>query len=100
MDRYIDLRNRGLFSFGAESVEERLATLTGLSGVLVSNSQLEIDQRDSRQLQLENARDSVSGVDPNEELLEMLQFQRAFQAASRFVTSIDETLDDLLRLIG
>ena len=100
LDRLIELRSRGLFSGGVESVEERLASITGLSGVLVASAQLEIDQRGARQLQLENARDAVSGVDPNEELLEMLQYQRAFQAASRFVTSIDETLDDLMRLIG
>lgn len=99
LDRLIDLRSRGLFSSDSESVEERLASITGLSGILAANSQLEIDQRSTRQLQLENARDSVSGVDPNEELLEMLQYQRAFQAASRFVTSIDEILDDLMSLI-
>ncbi len=100
LDRIIDLRSQGLFDGGAESLEERLASLTGLSGILSSSAQLEIDQRDAQQLQLENARDSVSGVDPNEELLEMLQYQRAFQAASRFVSSVDQTLDDLMRLIG
>lgn len=99
LDRLIELRNRSLFSSNSESVEERLASITALSGTLVASSQLEIDQRGARQLQLENTRDSISGVDPNEELLEMLQYQRAFQAASRFVSSIDETLDDLLRLI-
>lgn len=100
LDRLIDLRSRGLFGVGKESLEERLASLTGLSGILSSSAQLDIDQRDARQTELENARDSVSGVDPNEELLEMLQYQRAFQAASRFVTSVDETLDDLMRLVG
>lgn len=100
LDRLIFLRSEGLFDGGAESVEERLASLTGLSGVLTSTARLEIDQRSASQVQLENARDAMSGVDPNEELLEMLQYQRAFQAASRFVSSIDETLDDLMRLIG
>lgn len=100
LDRLIDLRTRSLFEEGTETVEERLASITGLSGVLASSSQLEIDQRSARQIQLENERDSVSGVDPNEELLEMLQYQRAFQAASRFVSSIDQTLDELMSLIG
>lgn len=100
LDRLADLRTRPIYSPGMESIEERLASITGLSGILVASQQSELGMREARQLQLENARDSVSGVDPNEELLEMLQYQRAFQAASRFVTSIDETLDDLMRLIG
>ena len=70
----------------------------------MASSQLEIDQRDARLGQLQNAWDAVSGVDPNEELLEMLQYQRGFQAAAaaaaaRFVTAIDETLAELMRLI-
>ncbi len=99
LDRLIELRSRGLFALGSESVEERLVSITGLSGILVASSQLEIDQRDARLGQLQNAWDAVSGVDPNEELLEMLQYQRAFQAAARFVTAIDETLAELMRLI-
>lgn len=64
-------------------VAEAESVLAGLSAV-------------GEQLTLE--RDSVSGVDPNEELLQILQFQRAFQSASRFISSINTALDEVLNL--
>jgi len=100
LDRFINLRSQTALGSGFETFEERLSSIVGSSGTQVTAQQQEIDQRDLRIVELENARDSVSGVDPNEELLQMLQFQRAFQAASRFVTSMDETLDELMRLVG
>ncbi|MEZ6130988.1 MAG: flagellar hook-associated protein FlgK [Planctomycetaceae bacterium] len=100
LDRFISLRSKTVGAAGFETFEERLSSIVGSSGILVTTQQQEIDQRDLRIVELENARDAVSGVDPNEELLQMLQFQRAFQAASRFVTSMDESLDELMRLVG
>jgi flagellar hook-associated protein FlgK len=48
---------------------------------------------------LEAERASVSGVNPNEELVHMLQFQRSFQAAARIVSTVDEVLADLMQVI-
>ena len=38
-------------------------------------------------------RDGVSGVSLDEELADLLKYQRAFQASSRLFTIIDELLD-------
>jgi flagellar hook-associated protein 1 FlgK len=46
--------------------------------------------------QLENLRASVSGVSIDEETTSMLQFQRAYQASARVVTTIDELLQTTL----
>ncbi len=48
---------------------------------------------------LEAERQAVSGVDPNEEILHMLQYQRAFQSAARYVAAIDATLEELFNII-
>ena len=53
--------------------------------------------------QIENLRDSVSGVSLDEEAAGMMRFQRAYEANARFFTVINDTLDALLsmgRLIG
>ena len=52
------------------------------------------------QEQLDAERAGISGVDPNEEMVQLLQFQRSFQAASRYIATLDETLDDLFRIVG
>jgi flagellar hook-associated protein 1 FlgK len=39
---------------------------------------------------------SLSGVSVDEELVQMIQFQTAYQAAARVVTAADEMLQSLL----
>jgi flagellar hook-associated protein FlgK len=41
---------------------------------------------------------SVSGVDPNEEMVEVLKYQQMFQMAAKFISTVNETLQELLRL--
>ncbi|MCS5696630.1 flagellar hook-associated protein FlgK [Desulfofundulus thermocisternus] len=46
--------------------------------------------------QLENLRQSVSGVSLDEELTRLIQFQYAFQASARLVTVLDDMLNTLI----
>ena len=50
--------------------------------------------------QVDAARDSVAGVNLDEEMTNMLSFQHAYSAAGRMVTAIDETLDVLINRTG
>jgi flagellar hook-associated protein 1 FlgK len=50
--------------------------------------------------QVDAARESVAGVNIDEEMTNMLSFQHAYSAASRLVTAIDETLDQLINRTG
>jgi flagellar hook-associated protein 1 FlgK len=50
--------------------------------------------------QVDAARESVSGVSIDEEMSNMLQFQHAYSAAARMITTIDETLDVLINHTG
>jgi flagellar hook-associated protein 1 FlgK len=44
---------------------------------------------------LRDTRASISGVNIDEELAEMIKFQHGYSAASRFITTIDEMLDTI-----
>ncbi|HEY8548667.1 MAG TPA: flagellar hook-associated protein FlgK [Vicinamibacterales bacterium] len=48
--------------------------------------------------QIENLRDSISGVSLDEEAANMMRFQRAYEANARFFSVVNETLDVLLNL--
>lgn len=50
--------------------------------------------------QLENKRQSVSGVSLDEEMTNMIKFQHAYNASSRYITTIDETLDMIINRMG
>ena len=69
------------------------------------NHLLATDQKDStiqynsfttRALSLENQRQSVSGVDLNEEATNMMQFQKSYAAACQLLTTLDSMLDKLI----
>ncbi len=45
-------------------------------------------------------RDSVSGVDLNDEAMNLMQFQKSYTAACRLMTTIDELLDKLINGTG
>jgi flagellar hook-associated protein 1 FlgK len=59
------------------------------------------DERDSRQeivRQIDALRDAVSGVSLDEEAMQLMKFQRAYEANARFFQVIDQTLETLLGL--
>jgi len=99
LNRIVQFRTAPVLSAGTESIEARLANLTSNTGSTVNFYQAQSDHFQSQYDQIRNQQDAVSGVDPNEELMAMLQFQRAFQANARFIATINDSLDDLLGII-
>ena len=51
-------------------------------------------------IDVDTSRDSVSGVDLNDEAMNMMQFQKAMNAAMRLMTVVDEALDRLINNTG
>ena len=100
LSRLIELRDSTVFVERNETIEQRLASIATVTAFQIEAEQASLEYLNERKVHLENVRDSVSGVDVNEELLNMLEFQRQFRAASRFVTAVDESLDELMRLIS
>lgn len=47
-----------------------------------------------------NERESVMGVSIDEEVVNMIKFQKAYQAAARLMTAMDENLDTLINGMG
>lgn len=45
-------------------------------------------------------RESISGVSLDEEAIDLLRFERAFQGAARYVSTVDSLMQDLLGLVG
>ena len=50
--------------------------------------------------QLRDLRQSISGVNMDEELANMIKFQHGYEAAAKFVTHIDQMLDTIINRMG
>lgn len=48
---------------------------------------------------LEEQQQQVSGVNPDEEAINLLQFQRAYQASARFISTVDELFATLINMV-
>jgi len=49
--------------------------------------------------QLENYRESVSGVSIDEEMVNLIKFQNAYQAAAKLVSTADEMLQTVMNMV-
>jgi flagellar hook-associated protein 1 FlgK len=70
---------------------------------LANNSQaidIKASEQDDIMTQIISWRSSTSGVDWNEELTNMLMFQKGYSACSRCLTTMDEMLDRLINNTG
>lgn len=54
---------------------------------------------ESIQIRIKQERDSISGVDLNEELVYLQQFQKSYEAAVRVIQATDQVLDELFSII-
>jgi flagellar hook-associated protein 1 FlgK len=73
----------------------KTATDLGVSSQVASQR---LDGEEIRHEQLQNFRAQVSGVSLDEELVNLLKYQRAFEAASRMIVAADEMMSTLISL--
>ena len=76
--------------------QESMSTL----GIDAYTTDVNYDAMQTIMTQVENWRDSMSGVDWNEELTNMIKFQKGFAACSRCLSAMDECLDRLVSSTG
>ena len=78
-------------------VERYNQTIANL-GQSLSNTNTQIQDQDAVSRMLQRQRDSIAGVSIDEEMANMVVFQRAFQASARMITTIDELLQSVINL--
>lgn len=85
---------------GQAIIEDVYRNLISSLGVKTGESQKMVENQETLLNELLNKRESVSGVSLDEEMSNMILFQRGYQAASRVVTTLDEMLDTIVNRMG
>jgi flagellar hook-associated protein 1 len=73
--------------------------VVGGVGFDISSTQNSFEVEDFLIKALDNRRAQVSGVNVDEELVDMIQFEQAFSAAAQFIQVINQLQDEILRLV-
>ncbi len=65
----------------------------------VQNANAYFNHQSDMVIQLENRRESISGVSLDEEMINLIKFQTAYNAAAKLVTTADELLQTVLDMV-
>jgi flagellar hook-associated protein 1 FlgK len=96
------LRSRGIVSTdgGDATASDAVANLVGDVGRRVTAAERSATTASATVDALEQRRSETSGVSVDEELTNLLRYQRAYEAAARVITTADQMLDTLVNRVG
>ncbi|MFI2857109.1 flagellar hook-associated protein FlgK [Paenibacillus sp. JSM ZJ436] len=82
------------------TVDALFSSMVGQLGVRGQEANRQTENASFLTTQVNNNRQSVSGVSLDEEMGNMIKFQHAYSAAARFMTTFDQLLDKLINSTG
>lgn len=94
----VDLQNSLTMNGSTQSFSQYFQGIVGENGILAATVERQYNNLNSLKSQLEVQRESVSGVNENEEAANLLRYQRAYQAASKLLQIANELSRTLLEL--
>jgi len=83
----------------ALSLHDRTTTLSGTYGTDVAIADQQLVYRQAESESLARQREAISGVNVDEELITMIKYQRAYEAAAKVVSTTNTMLDSLMGIV-
>lgn len=96
--RIVDLRARDLDGLDDNTIEDFYADIVGDVGFQTASAGAAVSAQNQLLDQLLADREAVSGVNIDEELLDMEKYQKSYEAAARFLSVAQEMMDTLINL--
>ncbi|MDH5668486.1 MAG: hypothetical protein OEY86_10790, partial [Nitrospira sp.] len=94
----VDLQIRQFANLGPGTLHDAYRTVAADFGVVVQSADRDHLSQEILRDQIDTMRAQVSGVSMDEELVNLIKFQRGFEAASRLVRVSDEMFQTILSL--
>jgi flagellar hook-associated protein 1 FlgK len=90
----------GQLATSTTGADARWSAFVAATGVASASAQNQVTVHAAISQNADGARQSVSGVSLDEEMSNMLMYQRAYEGAGRMMTAIDQMLDTLINRTG
>ena len=95
----IESRFQPQAGLGGRTVEQDVGEIVAKVGSNVVSLESSSTSLNAVQANIESQIASISGVNPDEEVLRMLQYQRAYEAAARYISTVNDITLELLQII-
>ncbi|MEZ6038064.1 MAG: flagellar hook-associated protein FlgK [Planctomycetota bacterium] len=96
--RLVALRNLDLDDLEGNTIEDFYADVVGDVGFETAAARSSLEAQNLLLAQLQADREAVSGVNLDEEMVDMLKYQQSYEAAARFISVAQEMTDTLINL--
>ncbi|MDR2486317.1 MAG: flagellar hook-associated protein FlgK [Treponema sp.] len=94
------IRNSTVMVGQQGTFDDYFADAVGRIGLLGEQSNRALETQNLVMKQLRDMRQSVSGVNMDEELANMIKYQHGYAAAARFITTMNSMLDTIINRMG
>lgn len=94
-----DLQTRGVLDSGNVSIGAGYAALVSGAGSKTQQAQLQRDATEAFRAQVAEQRQSISGVNLDEEAANLLRFQQSYQAAAQVISAANDMFQSLLSAV-
>ena len=94
------LKFKKLEALGSTTMDDYYRSIVAELGVRCMEAERATSNQELLVLEIKGRRESVSGVSLDEEAANMIRYQHAYSAAARYVTAIDEMIDQIVNRLG
>jgi flagellar hook-associated protein 1 FlgK len=95
----VGVQSANIPALGGVTLEDNFLSLVGDIGSRAQAAQSRFDFQQALLMQAQARRESVSGVNIDEEMTKLIQFQRAFESSSMLVRAADEMYQSLIDMV-
>ncbi len=94
------LRNSSIMLGSTATLDDFFAQQVATVALKGEEAETSLDSQELLMKDLRDTRASISGVNIDEELAQMIKYQHGYQAAARFISNIDQMLDTIINRMG
>lgn len=85
-------------SGGTDTFDNFYAKMVATVGIEASRNKIALGGAEDATIQLTNLRDGLAGVSLEQEMIDLIRFQRGFESSAKFLSTIDEMMSVILQL--
>jgi flagellar hook-associated protein 1 FlgK len=94
------IRTQSVMVGGLRTFDDHFAEAVARVGLSGERAQIAMASHERIGKELRDLRSSLSGVNMDEELANMIKFQHGYEAAAKFITKVDSMLDTIINRLG